>query len=64
MFLSDFRTVNNWFCENFMKLNPRKCHFMSIGKDIHDNDFFYYDNLSFKNSNEDEILGVEISSTY
>ena len=26
MLLSDFRTVNNWFYENFMILNPGKCH--------------------------------------
>ena len=32
MLLSHFRTVNNWFYENFMILNPGKCHFMSIGK--------------------------------
>ena len=60
MLLSDFRAVNNWFYENFMILNPGKCHFMSIGKDTHDEDVFYYDNLTLKNSNEEEILGVTI----
>ena len=40
MLLSNFRTVNNWFYENFMILNPRKCRFMSIGKDTHDEDVF------------------------
>ena len=60
MLLSDFTTVNNWFYENFMTLNPGKCHFMSIGKDTHDEDVFYYDNLTLKNSNEEEILGVII----
>ena len=40
MLLSDFRTVNNWFYENFMILNPGKCHFMSIGKETHDEVFF------------------------
>ena len=33
---------------------------MSIGKDIHDEDIFYYDNLTLKNGNEEEILGVTI----
>ena len=33
---------------------------MSIGKDTHDKNVFYYDNLSLKNSNEEEILGVII----
>ena len=61
MLLSDFRTVKNWFYENLMILNPGKCHFMSIGKDIHDEDVFSYDNLTLKNSNEEEILGVTIN---
>ena len=33
---------------------------MSIGKDTHDEDVFYYDNLTLKNSNEEEILEVTI----
>ena len=60
MLLSDFRTVSNWFYEKCMILNPGKCHFMSIAKDTHDKDVFYYDNLILKNSNEDKILGVTI----
>ena len=38
MLLNDFRAVNNWFYENFLILNPGKCHFMSIGKDGRDED--------------------------
>ena len=45
MLLSDFTTVNNWFYENFMTLNPEKCHFISIGKDTHDEDLFIIINL-------------------
>ena len=60
MLLSDFRAVNNWFYENFMILNPGKCHFMSIGKDTRHEDVSYYDNLALRNSNEEEILGVTI----
>ena len=59
MLLSDFRTVNSWFYENFMILNPGKCYFMSIGKDTHDEGVFYY-NFTLKNSTEEEILGVNI----
>ena len=40
MLLTDFRTVNNWFCENFMIINPGKCHCMSIGKDTNDKNVF------------------------
>ena len=58
--LSDFRIVNNWFYENFMILNPGKCHFMFIGKGTHDEDVFYCDNITLKNSNEEEISGVTL----
>ena len=44
-----------------MILNPEKCYFMSIGKDSHDKDVFYNDNLTLKNSNEGVILGVTIN---
>ena len=60
MLLSNFRAVNNWFYGNFMILYPGKCHFISIGKDNCDEDVFYYDNLTLKNSNEEKILGVTI----
>ena len=62
MILSDFRAANNWFYEKFMILNPEKCHFMSIGKDTLDEDIFYYDNLTLKNSNEEEMLGVIVDT--
>ena len=48
MLSSDFRTVSNWFYENITILNHGKCHFMSIAKDTHDKDAFYYDNLILK----------------
>ena len=48
MLLSDLKTVNNWFYEKFMILNPGKCHFMSIGKDTHDVDVFIMITLSSK----------------
>ena len=60
MLLSNFRTVNNWFYENFMISNPRKCCFMSIDNDTHDEDVFYYDNLTLKNSYEEGVVGVNI----
>ena len=61
MLLSDIRAVKNWIYENFMILNPAKCHFMSIGKDTRDEDIFCYENLTLKNSKEEEILGVAIN---
>ena len=47
MLLSDFRTVSNWFYENFI-LNSGKYHFTSIGKYIHDKDVYCYGNLTLK----------------
>ena len=58
--LSNFWTSNSWFYENVLILNPVKRHFMSIGKGTHDEDVFYYDNLTLKNTNVVEILGVYI----
>ena len=36
MLLSDFMIVENWFFENYMILNPGKCYFMCIGKNVSD----------------------------
>ena len=60
MLLSDFRTLNNWLYENVFILNPGKCHFISIGNGTHDKDVFYYDNLTLKDINVEEILGLTI----
>ena len=38
-----------------MILNPGKCHVMSIVEDTYDEDVFYCNNLTLKNSNEEEI---------
>ena len=43
-----------------MILNLGKCHSVSIGKDTHDKDVFYYDDITLKNSNEEEILEITI----
>ena len=61
MLLFYFRTtVNNWFYENFMILNTGKCYFLSTGKDTHDENVSYYENLTIKNSNKEGKLGVTI----
>ena len=43
-----------------MKLYDLKSILISIGKDTHDEDVFYYEILTLKNSNEEEILEVTI----
>ena len=60
MLICDFRSVNNWFFENFMILNPGKHNFMSVGKDTNDENVFLLRNLNLKNSNEEGIFWVNI----
>ena len=36
MLSSDFMIVVDWFIENYMILNPGKCYFMCIGKNVID----------------------------
>ena len=35
---SDFKIVKDWFFQNYMILNPEKCYFMSIGKNVSDSE--------------------------
>ena len=30
-FRHDFAIISQWFCENYMILNPDKCHFLTLG---------------------------------
>ena len=39
--VNDFRAVKEWFYENFMILNPNKCHYMSIGKNTKSDIFMF-----------------------
>ena len=52
----DFGRITNWFYENFMVLNSKKCHFMCIGKD-EKNETFTFKDVSYKSSKEVVILG-------
>ena len=59
--LADFRTVMNWFYENFMILNTGKCHYMCIGKDTNEKDVFKLNESQImKNSEEVDILGIKV----
>ena len=52
----DFGIVTNWFYENFMVLNSKKCHFMCIGRDV-ENETFTFKDVCYKNSKEEVIWG-------
>ena len=46
---SDFKTVKNWFYENFMVLNPGKCHYM-CWQNVADNKALNFNDANTKNS--------------
>ena len=47
--------------ENFMILNPNKCHYMCIGKNT-ESDIFKFENVCLENSKEEVILGIAIDN--
>ena len=57
----DFKVVTDWFFENYMSLNPTKCHYMCLGKNK-ENDTFNFGNISLNNSKEEVILGLTIDN--
>ena len=60
MLSSGFMIVENWFFENYMILNPGKCYFMCIGKNVSDSDLLNLNELNLKNCKEVEVLGITI----
>ena len=61
MFQKDFKTVTEWFYDNYKVLNPKKCHYICLGKNSN-NDMFWFHNLCLENSNEEVILDVTIDN--
>ena len=60
MLSSDFMIAEDWFFENYMILNPGKCYFMCIGKNVSYSESLNLNHLNFKNWNEVKILGITI----
>ena len=58
---SDFMIVEDWFFENYMTLNPGKCYFMCISKNVSDSELLNFNDLNLKNCKEVEILGITIN---
>ena len=58
---SDFRIIQNWFQENLIVLNAKKCHYMCFGVGI-ENDDFIFDGIKLPNSFEEKMLGVIIDN--
>ena len=58
---NDFIIIQNWFHENLMVLNAKKCHHMCF-RTISENDDFIHDEIKLTNSCEEKILGVIIDN--
>ena len=52
--------VVGWFFENYMILNPGKCYFMCIGKNVSDSELLNLDDLNLKNCKQVEIISITI----
>ena len=61
-FAKDFEILTNWFYENFMVLNSKKCHFTCIGRDRENETLKTFKDVCYKNSNEEFILGLTIDN--
>ena len=58
MLSSGFMIVEDWLFENYMILNPRKCYFMCIGKNLSDSELLNLNDLNLRNCKEVEIFGI------
>ena len=56
---TDFCTLKVWFYDNFLDLNPKKCHFMTLGNGNNLCDFSC-DDIIIKNNFSEKILGFTI----
>ena len=57
----DFAIISEWFYENYMVLNPDKCHFLTLGFNKLFPDFFF-ENTIIKNVTKEKILGIVIDN--
>ena len=60
MLSSDLMIVKDWLFENYTILNPGKCYFMCIGKNVSDSELLNLNDLNLKNCKEVEVLGIPI----
>ena len=48
LLLLDFVTLNEWFDDNYMIINPEKCSYMCLCKSGNDNDTFSINEFNLK----------------
>ena len=54
-----FEILGNWFYDNYMVLNPRKCEFMGFGK-TNENEVFTYHEIRLKKTTTKKLIGITI----
>ena len=54
-------TLKEWFYDNFLVLNPKKCHFKTLGNSNNLCDFSF-DDIIIKNSLSEKILGLTLNN--
>ena len=57
---SSFKILEDWLFENYVVLNPGKCNFMCIGKNVTDLELLYFIDQILRNCREVEILGITL----
>ena len=57
---NDSTVIIQWFTDNFMKLNPDKCHFMVLGKSSNQDVTVNVGSSIIKNTKQEKLLGVMI----
>ena len=55
----DFGILENWFYDNYMVLNPRKCEFMGFGK-TNENEVFTHHGIQLKKTTTKKLVGITI----
>ena len=58
----EFSILSNWFYDNYMVLNPGKCHFMLFGVKENEQFDLICNDITLKHSSHENILGVTIDN--
>ena len=58
----EFSILSNWFYDNYMVLNPGKCHFMLFGVKENEKFDLLCNAITLKHSSHKKILGVTIDN--
>ena len=57
----NFKQITNWFYDNYMILNPGKCHYMTLGKKTEsDDDQLILEIVTLTVSPSETLLGIKI----